>query len=493
MDYIEEAKELVRNLDQRMGPSPYDIAWMARVKDSDGNPRWPELIEWLLENQRPDGSWGGEIEYYHDRIICTLVAAMALYENGSNARTTKSIKEAETYLWHTIHRLPRDPYELVGFELILPTLLAEAKKIGLDVPNHTCGYGKIQTEKLKLIPPSKLYSPYVSTVYSLEFLGRNADREQLKRAVGPNGSIGNSPATTAYYLLLNPSDDRAIKYLESIKANTDNVVTVYPFRVFEAAWVLNNLSFSNLPIREIASPENLESLLHAITPNGTGFDQTFTVPDGDTTSVSCSVLLKSGYEVNHNILRSFENKRERFFRTYEYERNASVGTNVHALEALRLMRDYPNISEIREKIILMLLNQRKYNMYWTDKWHASPYYATAHTLIALLKEGAYLAHTCRESIDWLIHTQQADGSWGFFGQGTLEETSYVITALLHYSKIDIIDEAIIHCAMEYLERNHKKYNACYPELWIAKPLYTPVNIVRSTILSALILYNSYYK
>jgi len=51
------AQELVRNLDCRLGPSAYDIAWMARLPvNGGGGPRWPELIDWLIENQWLDGS-----------------------------------------------------------------------------------------------------------------------------------------------------------------------------------------------------------------------------------------------------------------------------------------------------------------------------------------------------------------------------------------------------------------------------------------------------
>jgi hypothetical protein len=62
----EEVKVLLRDLKGRMGPSPYDIAWMARVPaGGGGSARWPDLIDWLIANQWLDGSWGGEIVYYH--------------------------------------------------------------------------------------------------------------------------------------------------------------------------------------------------------------------------------------------------------------------------------------------------------------------------------------------------------------------------------------------------------------------------------------------
>jgi hypothetical protein len=142
VDYKQEARKLVQNLHEHMGPSPYDIAWLARLRsDVDGHARWPDLIDWLLEHQHGDGSWGGRIVYYHERIVCTLVAAIALHQNAYHPRARKAVQRAERYLWHHLHLLKSDPFELVGFELIFPTLLQEAQRLGLDVPNHTCGYG----------------------------------------------------------------------------------------------------------------------------------------------------------------------------------------------------------------------------------------------------------------------------------------------------------------------------------------------------------------
>lgn len=129
-------------------------------------------------------------------------------------------------------------------------------------------------------------------------------------------------------------------------------------------------------------------------------------------------------------------------------------------------------------------------MYWTDKWHASPYYATAHALVALLREGDYLAHACRHTVNWLLHTQRKDGSWGFFGKGTAEETAYVLTALLHYNRYEAIDPGILHQGADYLMHTYSSTNSSYPALWIAKCLYAPYEIIRSAILAAIILYNN---
>jgi halimadienyl-diphosphate synthase len=493
MDYIEEAKQLVTNLGQRMSPSSYDTAWMSRVRSScNGKPCWPDLVEWLIEHQRPDGSWGGAIEYYHDRILCTLTAAIALRENDRSAETREAIEKAERYLWHHLHLLPRDPFELVGFELIFPTLLAEARSLGLDVPGHTCGYGAIQAAKLRMIPPQLLYSPKISTVYSLEFLGHSADANQVQRALANNGSLGNSPATTAYYLSLSDEIDSgpSLSYLQGLRDEREHVITVYPFRIFELSWVLNNLIYGEAHLDDLVSRDALDWLQEELDPDGVGFDSAFTVPDGDTTSVCCRVLLHAGREIAPSVLSRFENKEERIFRTYSYERNMSVGTNVHALETLDLMPGYPNRQEVQEQVTVALLDKRQYGVYWVDKWHASPYYATAHTLIALMKQGPHLAHACRHSVDWLLHTQQSDGSWGFFRRGTAEETAYALIALLHYSRLDAVDRDVLRRGAEYLVREyHEADQTRSPELWIAKCLYAPHDIVQSAILAALMLYD----
>ena len=135
MDLKARARALVSGLGGRMNASPYDIAWLARLPSDHGSgARWPDLLDWLLDHQWMDGSWGGAIPYFHDRILCTLMAIIALSERAPRARAVKAIRRGERYIWRHFHYLHHDPVELVGFELIFPTLLAQARTLGLDVP-----------------------------------------------------------------------------------------------------------------------------------------------------------------------------------------------------------------------------------------------------------------------------------------------------------------------------------------------------------------------
>ena len=67
--------------DGEISISAYDTAWVALVKNvHDGNgPQFPSCLEWIANNQLPDGSWGdGELFTAHDRILNTLACVIAL-------------------------------------------------------------------------------------------------------------------------------------------------------------------------------------------------------------------------------------------------------------------------------------------------------------------------------------------------------------------------------------------------------------------------------
>lgn len=74
--------------DDGLPPSPYDTAWVAMVP-APGNPlvpRFPQCVDWILQNQRSDGSWGPDggsgdhpsSPLGKDALMSTLACVLAL-------------------------------------------------------------------------------------------------------------------------------------------------------------------------------------------------------------------------------------------------------------------------------------------------------------------------------------------------------------------------------------------------------------------------------
>lgn len=75
-------KAMLRSMDDgEISVSAYDTAWVALVEDINGNgsPQFSSSLQWIVDNQLSDGSWGDyKIFFAHDRIINTLACVVAL-------------------------------------------------------------------------------------------------------------------------------------------------------------------------------------------------------------------------------------------------------------------------------------------------------------------------------------------------------------------------------------------------------------------------------
>lgn len=474
-----------------MSPAAYDTAWLARVPDENDSfaPVYPEALSWLRKVQRPDGSWGSDIDYAHDRVISTLAVILALAQwnntnksNYINIEDTHIIDRGLEYIQKNADRLEHE-LPAGGFELILPALIQDAARFGLDVHHQAfLRYERMRDEKLAKIPPHLLYSRKAPIVHSLEFMGDSLDLQKSELLQEPDGGVGISTAATAYLLTKLPKNAAARNYIANIVANYGYMVPeFFPFDAFEVSWSLWNLLLAGEDNSDPRIAQHIKDLKLVWDKGvGLGSSTTSSVVESDTSSMAFSVLKMAGADPDPTPLKQFE--RKDCFTCFHYERDSSISANIHVLEALRGIDD-----EATEKVRKWLSNSQIDNRYWIDKWHVSPYYPTSHAVIALSGVDHELAMSATQ---WIIDTQRADGGWGYYNRSTAEETAYCLQALSIYSlKVKPIDRNVIEKAKRCLLTFD--FDNQMPDMWIARCLYTPIRIVESAIYSALTLATDY--
>jgi halimadienyl-diphosphate synthase len=471
-----------------MMPTAYDTAWLARVPAERGGsgPAFPEAIEWLRQSQWPDGSWGAEIEYVHDRVISTLAAILALAEWSEDDRSGRLIERGLGYVVGKAHQLGCE-HETIGFEVILPTFLEKCQERGLALSSPVVArYKEMRDDKLARIPGDLLYSRNTTLAFSSEFMGDDFDVGEAACLQENNGSVAVSPSATAYLLTKWPDNAAARRYIADVAgAYGGRAPQVFPFDVFETAWSLWNLFLAGVAggeaHRNVEADQNPRIARHVADlkalwdkGKGAGFSSDYSISDADVSAMVFRVMRLAGLDPDPGPLYQFE--WENCFICYPFERNASVSANIHVLEALK------GVDRLRSAKVLRWLRSSQVNgCYWMDKWHASPYYTTAHAVIALIGADDDLA---KSAVQWIMDTQRPDGCWGYYDIPTAEETAYCLQALGVYSRhVEQVHQEIFVRGREGLLGCARKM----PALWIGKCLYTPVRVVESAILSALTL------
>jgi hypothetical protein len=491
-----ERRRLIAPPSQRPGINgvAYDTAWLASLPDTRDRrtSRFPTTLRWLADNQHADGSWGGSVRYEHDRILCTLAALAPLAEFGRRAEDRHAVDAGTRYLWQHGHLIGREPVELVGFELLLPALVDRAQKAGVAVPPHLDVYSEQRRAKLNLLPREALYSPRTTVAHSLEFLGDQADPARLAAVQGAHGAVGNSPAATAYFLDRTSEDNpNALRYLNGVLGHGGGAMApvLHPCETFELLWAAYHLYLGGASSQALLRPAERKLLVEALKhKGGVSLSPTFPVPDADDTAVALLLLHDLGERVDPSVLKAFEAS-DGSFVSFPYERHSSVGVNVHVLHSLCRVPGYPDVERAIERICTYLVDQHS-GLYWIDKWHISPLYATAHVLCAIadLPEAhrRRLEPVAERSRQWLRHSQNSNGSWGFYGQATAEETAYGLLALAAAAD----DRDMRHCqaAAEYL-RQSLAAGTAHPPLWIDKCLYIPPLVVNAAVEGALTAWN----
>ncbi|NUW37813.1 hypothetical protein HTZ77_41410 [Nonomuraea sp. SMC257] len=493
-----------------------------------------ERIAYLLGARNADGSWGAPDGY---GLVPTLSATEALLSllpaGGSRTDTgpgtdpttgatagatpeeiTEAARQGLRALTDRLSRLPEDGPgglpDTPAVEHIVPSLVAlinerlagpAGRESGLSAYGPLplpAGMGHDGTLRIRAALEAGAKLP-AKLPHALEIAGPSAAGT---RSVAPTeiGTVGASPAATAAWLGRHaPRPDAtdgepggaerlrlegaARGHLEAVVRRHGGPVPVgLPITVFERGWVLSWLLRAGVPVE--APPEMVADLRAAIGPAGTPAGSGLPA-DADTTSVALYALALLGVPYEPASLWVFHTGTH--FATWPGEQGSSVTVNAHVLDAFgeyaaRCPEAASRYRRPMGEVAAWIRERQRPDGSWSDRWHASPYYATAGCALALDEHGGEAsAGAVRAAVEWVLATQRPDGSWGRW-EGTAEETAYGLQVLLMTRWRD--DPRCARAAALGHAYLVGRAGASHPPLWHDKDLYTPVAVVRAAVLAA---------
>nr|AOG18229.1 copalyl pyrophosphate synthase-like protein [Taiwania cryptomerioides] len=334
---IVEIKAMFQSMgDGETNPSAYDTAWVARVPAVDGSnhPQFPQTLQWILQNQLSDGSWGEQLCFLtYDRILATLacVITLTLWHTG-DAQVKKGIE----FIKKNAERMEgeADNHRPSGFEIVFISMLNEAKILGLDLPYQLPFFmliNEMRETKLKKIPLNVVHSIPTTILYSLEGLQEIIDWDKIMKLQSKNGSFLGSPASTAA-VFMRTGDQKCLDFLALVLNKFgDHAPCNYPFDLFQRIWAVDTVE--RLGIDRHFKKEIKETLDYVYMywdERGIGWARDNAIGDIDDTAMGLRILRLHGYNVSSEALKTFRDANGEFFCFMgETQRGVTDMLNVH--------------------------------------------------------------------------------------------------------------------------------------------------------------------
>nr|BAL41689.1 ent-kaurene synthase like 2 [Triticum aestivum] len=234
-----ERKARIRKqlLEAELLPSSYDTAWVAMVPLS-GSPQvpcFPKCVEWILQNQQSNGSWGliqMDSSVNKDVLSSTLACVLALKRWNVGG---EHIKRGLCFIRRNFFIVTNEQSDTpIGFNITFSGMLILGTEMGLEFPvgqNDLDRILHLREVELKRLLGDKSDGRKEYMAYVAEGLGNLLDWNQVMKFQRKNGSLFNSPSTTAAALIHN-FDDKALHYLNLfVNKFGGSVPTVYPTNI----------------------------------------------------------------------------------------------------------------------------------------------------------------------------------------------------------------------------------------------------------------------
>ncbi|KAJ9168326.1 hypothetical protein P3X46_019867 [Hevea brasiliensis] len=241
-DSLRKIKEMLKKDKVELPVSSYDTAWVAMVpsQNSFKQPLFPECLNWIMENQQPDGSWALDPAHpllIKDSLSSTLACLLALHKwNVADQLVHKGLDFIPSNIWAATDKHQRSPR---GFDIIFPGMIEHARETGLNLSfNNSAIEGMLLKRDLEI---KSFLGETNRLAYFAEGLTRLNDWQELMKYQRSNGSLFNSPSATAA-ALTHLHDEKCLEYLSSLVKKFDNAVpTIYPLDIYPRLHMIDNL------------------------------------------------------------------------------------------------------------------------------------------------------------------------------------------------------------------------------------------------------------
>ncbi|XP_037486909.1 syn-copalyl diphosphate synthase-like isoform X1 [Triticum dicoccoides] len=356
--------------------SPYDTAFVALVGDLDGGdgPQFPSSIDWIVQNQLPDGSWG-ESSFFliQDRIMNTLACVVALTSwNLHVDKCEKGLKFIRENMWRLAEQ--EEDWTLIGFEISFPSLLCMARDLGLDIPYDHPALDAIysqRNQKLSKIPLDILHSIPTTLLHSVEGMV-DLDWQRLLKLKCSDGSFRTSPAATAR-ALKETGDLKCLKYIDEIVKKFDGgAPCVYPVDLYERLWAVDRLT--RLGISRHFTSEIKECLDFTyrhwtqVEDDGLSHAGSCSAADIDDTAMGFRLLRLNGYHVNPCALKKFEKDGEFFCFPRQSSQSVTAIYNTYRATQVAFPGEKDDVLRRAEQFGRAFLQERRASNKLNDKW-----------------------------------------------------------------------------------------------------------------------------
>ncbi|KAL2330996.1 hypothetical protein Fmac_018577 [Flemingia macrophylla] len=249
---LEDSKERIRKMFNKveLSVSSYDTAWVAMIPtpSSPHTPFFPQCLNWLLDNQLLDGSWGLPDRHAllrNDALLSTLACILALKQWGvGEDQINRGLQFIESNITSINDEKQHRP---IGFGIIFASMIEYAQILGINLPiGATSLEAMIQKRELELQRGSQSnsqgwreYLAYVS-----EGMQESQDWKTIMKYQRKNGSLFNSPATTAA-IFQRLKNAECLNYLQSTLEKFGNeektVPTIYPLDIYARLYMIDSL------------------------------------------------------------------------------------------------------------------------------------------------------------------------------------------------------------------------------------------------------------